>query len=1143
VEDTNGGVIPGATVTLTSLATQEQKTTTTGASGFYRFSDLANGIYSVSIAANGFETKTFSDVALSADLPRGLDVKLTVGQQSQTVTVNAEDTPALNTVDASISSTFSATDITRLPLYGRDPYELLRTGVGITGDGARSGNGGAVALPNNTSQNQSNYGLFQTENQIQISASGQRVTSNTYAVDGVTVDSLLHGGSAIITPNPESVSQITILAANYDAALGRSVGAHVLTTSNAGTNDLHGSAFFQYDEPGLNAYQSYGGPTSTPGEYAPPVRNDFKQREWAGSLGGPIIKNKLFLFGSYEGAKSSQNSYSEAYVPTPQFYSGIIAAQPNGLVANTISAPGGQAVVRAVLPGNCTAIQSICNPVGTGFDIGSFAGGVGQYLPNVNVNGTPGNPNLFTGGGLDGIPDLEFAQISTPSKYRGNQFNGRGDWYITPHDQLAGSFYTQKLDQSSYNAAAGAAPDTNLPFKPLNSSATVVYIHTFSPTLLNEARANYTRFADNQIKDTAGSVNWGVPGLYAQNYGFGSIQFSNLASPDTPAILAENTYEFRDMVTKTWRSHSFRLGFVGRKEQDNDNLSGLARPNYAFQGIWDLANDAPLYEGIAANPNTGGTGNAQRYFRRSYFAGFVQDDWKAKPNLTINIGVRYEYFGALTNKGSLINNMVLSDTPGLQIINSKLSLTDHLYPSTPDAIAPKFGFAWQPLRDNGKLVVHGGFGVSFDNLDEEPISPAYENGPGYFDYGLCCAGLQSSNPNADGTGIVFNYGSSDSPFSYPANPNLATGVNPITGTPNQFNGGGTPFTPQVETYSILPNMKQPTLYNFSLDTQYELPYQMALTVGYQGASGFHFLRLVNQNFLYAQSNGTCATGGTCTPGVNQTPFYAAYVPTADVHTSYNALNVHLEKRMQHGVTFSGVYTWSKSLDNASNEGPGFETNQTDPGNPKSEYGPSDFDVRNRITAFAVWSIPSPSGNGWKKQVLGNWQANAIYTWHTGFPWTPVIGVPSVVLVNGASQIAPTRPTGYNGLASNNCSNNAYIHGSNFPLGGANYFTYGTPGPPGIGRNSFNGPCYQDTDVSLAKQITFAPWGHQTLIRFQANFYNIFNSTNLSPIAFGSQEATISNNTTPGSHDINPLFGIAPSADSGRVIDFFARLQF
>jgi hypothetical protein len=528
VTDTTGAVISGATVTLTNPATQVTKTTTSDASGFYSFTELAGGTYTVTVTANGFKDQNFSDVAVTAELPRGLDVKLTVGAAAQTVTVNGSLTPILNTSDSSMSSTISSEDVSRLPAFGRDPYELLRTGVGITGDSARSGSGGAIALPNNTSQNQSNVGIFQTENQIQISASGQRVTSNTYEIDGVTVDSLLHGGSTIVTPSIESVDQITILASNYDATLGRSVGAHILTVTKSGTNTYHGSAFFQYDEPGLNAYQPYGGPTNTPGVFAPAIRDDLQQREWAASLGGRIIKDKLFWFGSYEAEKSTLQSFSETYVPTPEWYAALATARPSGLVAGTVTKAAGRAVVRAVLPGACSALQTVCNPVGTGFDIGSFGGTDGQYLPNMNVNGTAATPNLYTGAGLDGVPDVEFAQIQTPSQYRGTQFHGRVDWYLSHRDQIYAGFFTQKLDQSSFDSAAGAAPDTNLPFRPFNQSATPVWIHTFGPTLINELRANYTRFADNQITDTAGQVNWGVPGIYAQNYGFGQFQFSQL---------------------------------------------------------------------------------------------------------------------------------------------------------------------------------------------------------------------------------------------------------------------------------------------------------------------------------------------------------------------------------------------------------------------------------------------------------------------------------------------------------------------------------------------------------------------------------------------------------------------------------------
>ena len=288
------------------------------------------------------------------------------------------------------------------------------------------------------------------------------------------------------------------------------------------------------------------------------------------------------------------------------------------------------------------------------------------------------------------------------------------------------------------------------------------------------------------------------------------------------------------------------------------------------------------------------------------------------------------------------------------------------------------------------------------------------------------------------------------------------------------------------------------------------------------------------------------------PGVNQTPFYAAYVPTSDVQTNYNALNGHLEKRLQHGLNFSAVYTWSKSMDNASEEGPGFASNQTDPANPRAEYGPSDFDVRHRVQRGGNVDAAEPQSNTLVKEVLGNWQVNGIYTWHTGFPWTPVIGVPSVALVNGASTIAPTRPTGYGprsgapakrAVPTISCSNSDFIHGGNFPDGGANYFVYGTPGPPGIGRNHFNGPCYHGHRYERGQAGDVQHPRSPGAVPVPGQLYNILNHANLQPIGFGSTRGARLDNPSAGTHVNNPLFGFSPGADSGRVIEFFGRMQF
>lgn len=1125
VMDTSGAVIPNAKVTLKNQATQATQETTSSAQGFYRFNALGPGTYTVSAELQGFKPQTLNDVAVAAETPRNLDIRMEAGASSETVTVNANEVPILQTSDASIGSTMNAEQVTRIPIFGRDPYELIRTAAGTTSDGARSGTGGGVYLPNSTGPGQSNYGIFQTENQIQVSAAGQRVTSNSYLIDGVSVDSLQHGGSAIITPNPESVSQLTITSTSYDAGDGRNVGAQIKTVTKSGTNSVHGSLFFQYDEPGLNAYQRYGGPAG-----ALPQRVQNKQREWAASIGGPILKNKLFLFASYEGVKNTNNTYSQQYVLAAPFLSYLKANRPNGIVSGILNGAGGQARIVKVLPAKsanfdlCANVlnsgqnQTLCQYVGSGVNVGAFNGSVGTYTNQMG--------GATSSASLDGIENIDYAQVSTPARYRANQFNGRVDWNITSRDLFAASVFFSKLAQTSGDAATGAQPISDLPFKPLNQSGTLVYIHTFSPTMTNEARANYTRFSDNQIQDSQGIVNWGVPRIEVQGYNFGRLYSGAASSQSTPGIFAQNTYEVRDTLIKVFGAHTLRIGGQFRWEQDNDNLNGQARPDFVFQGIYNLANDTPVFENVAANPNTGGVPNAQRYFRDHNFSGFVQHDWKATPQLTLNTGLRYEYFSPLANKGLPVYLPRLASTSGYEMINATLQPANHLWGSNYQNWAPRVGLAWNPSAFNNKMVLRSGFGVLYDRLDDILFVNTYQNGPGYFVYGLCCA---STTQPAQSVGVQFGLGSSNSPYSYANSPVLKTGINPVTNTPNVVPGV---TTPTIDVYGAFPRTKQPALYVYSLETQYELPSQMAFTIGYQGSVGHHFPRIVDQNFLYQ----TClpSSGTSCASTDPHSPFQNTYIPTTDVFTSYNALNLRLTRRYRNGFQIEGQYSYAKSMDQLSNEGPSSVSNQTNPAHPETEYGPSDFDVRHRVTVSGLWDLPKyNNGHGLVGQILSGWQMNGIYTWHTGFPWTPVTGKPSVQYVQSAATISPTRPIGYYGGAHNDCSNGAYIHGSNFPNGGTSYFNISSSGAPGIGRNSWNGPCYMSTEMSFAKQQAFSIGSHESQLRFQANVYNLFNQTNLSPITFGSNAATVE----------NTLFGLAPSADAGRVVEFLVRLNF
>ncbi|HEY2468525.1 MAG TPA: TonB-dependent receptor [Terracidiphilus sp.] len=1148
VLDPSGAAIPNATVTLTNSATGQTQLKTTNGTGYYIFNELPPGNYSLDVKASGFKANKTENITVVAETPRNLNVPLQTGGATESMTVSATTEPIIQTADASIGSTITSDEVQKLPIAGGDPYELLRTAPGITGDAARAGNGDAVFLPNGAGPGGSNSGVFQTENGVQISADGQRQADNNFMIDGVSVNSLTHGGNAVVTPNEEAVGQMTVLSTSYDAADGRNTGAQIKVVTKSGTNAMHGGAFLLYDDPGLNAYNKFAGPAA-----GTPIRDNNAQRTWAASLGGPVVHDKLFYFLSYSGFSVHQNAITNEWVETPDFRSLLATDRPGGISAGILSLPGMAPRVVGVNASltDCSVYANnqgefppvggvtqtatsgpYCQVVGDGIDIGSpTAGGASQLgvYPRLSYGDNP-TSNVVTGGGLDGVPDIYNAAISNPSHSRGNQFNGRGDWTVSSKDLVAGTVYFTKLDSYGPSGTNGARPLDDVPFKPLNSAATAIFIHTFSPTWLNELRANGTRFSDNGITDAGNGVDYGLPYINVQTLPVSNDpQYGVSQSSTTPAVFAENTYEIRDLVTHTWGTHTLRMGAEVRFEQDNDNLSGDARPVYAMQGIWSMVNDAPIFEQVTTNPNTGGLALSQRYFRDKDIAIYGQHDWKITPYFTLNTGLRWENFTPLHNKNFAINYPVLGP-PGTELAGMRLVPHDELWATHPHNWGPKLGFAWQPGGDP-KLVLRGGVAIAYNHLDIALFNPALEDGPNISLYNLCC-GTNSSDfgtPFAGGS-ILYGVGSSNSPYSFPTNPALATGVN-ANGFPNPFGGG----TPSVEVYGALPTTRPPMSYLYSLESEYQMPWNFTATLGYAGSEGHHYARLVNQNFLFDNTNS---------------PVFAAYFAQTDSNQNYNAMNAQLRHTAGHGLTFSMVYTWSKALDQVSNGDLADALgNQTNPADNKSEWGPSDFDARNRVVATALWDMPKVhTSNGMVDALVNGWQVNGIYTWHSGFPYTPVtFNLATTAFVPGSGVVSPTRPLAYFGNAASGCSNDLYMNGGDFPnrgadgtAGGTNYFNTTPPANshayvPGIGRNSFRGPCYKDLDMSFAKQFAHDFGEHHTLLRLQMNVFNALNLLQLQPLSNG--------NSNPGANINNQFFGYAQGADSGRVVELQGRIQF
>jgi hypothetical protein len=1128
VSDSGGGLVPEAKVSLTNNETGKTEETVTSGEGFYRFSALAPGRYRLAVEKTGHKQTVFENVVVSAETVQGLDVTLDPGDVSATVTVSADTAPALQTENANVDRAITTQEVLRLPQFGRDPYELARLTPGVFGQGARGPGGGAVNLPNTTGPGGSSTSIFQAENQVPISANGQRVSANNFQIDGVSTNSLNHGGAAVITPNQEAVKEVRVLSSAYSAEYGRNSGAQILVVSQNGTNEFHGSAFFKYNNPGLNAFNKLGTTVGASG-FGPPVRVENRFRQYGGSFGGPLHlprfgeggrsiirgENRLFFFVSFEGLRENAMNFGNQFVETSQFREQIFAQRANSVTAQVLRSAGIQPRISAVLPVTCSDFNSdpnLCRAVAGGLDIGSLTGQVGQYVRIDNR----------TGAGFDSIPDIQFAQIFLPRSTQGRQYNARID-YTKGANNFAFSTFVTRLKALSSDSDGQGRPGADLFFEPLNTSGTLTFIRTISATLINEARFNVTRFSTDQVASLI-NTDLGIPRVEVEGFlpAGARIRFGAPRGENTPAIFAQNTYEFRDTLTWARGNQAYKFGGEFRKEQNNSNALGGARPLYSFSGLFNLANDTPIFESIATDPNTGLPTDGQFYFRSNVYAFFVQNDWKFRPNLTLNLGLRWEYFTPIRDKRGRTTNFELG--PNL-LRDARVVVQDELHQPDRNNFAPRLGFAYSPgwfSEASDRLVLRGGFGIAYNRTPTAVLNNARGNPPFYARNGVCCGTASedfgepfaplNDNP-ANPPRILYSTSANGSLFGYPTAAGLRQGINPVT---NQVIGTN------VEVYGTTPELPNAYVYTYSLEAQAELPFRLTGSLGYQGSAGRKLIRIVPYHFVLP------ATGP-------QLPFDPVFIITPDVNTSYNAMNARLTQRLSRGLAFDAQYRWAKSIDTLSFEGPGFVTNQTFPQDQRQERGPSDYDVRHYFTLSSLYEFQYfRNRRGLSRTLLDGWQLNSIFTAHSGFPWTPLTRRPEQVQPGGRT-LSPIRPIAFFGGNLNDTSDEAFTRpGGNFPGGGERFFDItGSVQTPGIGRNSFRGPKYFNVDLSVVKR-TYMPFIKEgSYLDLRANFFNVFNLLNLESFAFGGAGTII--------EDAN--FGRSPAGLAGRVVELQARFSF
>ena len=1126
--DSKGGVIAGAKVTATNMATGATREAVTSSEGFYRISDLPPGSYIVRVEAAGFKTSVSNSVEVQAEAPRGLDVTLDVGAVTETVEVSSSAL-ALQTENASLSSTISTQEIERLPQVGRDPYELLRLVPGVFGDGARASNGTSANLPNSGGPGGSNSSIFAVENQVQVTANGQRNSGNNFMIDGTSVNSLTWGGAAILTPNQESIQEVNIVVNSYSAEDGRNTGAQVKVVSKSGSNQFHGSGFFKDDSPGLNAFNRWGGPD---GQAPQKVRQNLRQ--FGGSLGGPVLKDKLFFFFSYEGNRSTDIQFSGGqYVETAALQQWITANRAGTVVGDLITAKGSQPRIAQVLTPSCSDFLGVgygdatrCQVVSGGVDVGSAARGAcsmsyGQYADFFNGS--------TTACGLDGVADLEKVITFAPSRSSGNQYNARVD-YTRGKDLFAVSFYITPLNSAAGDLGANGRPMADLTFDPRNKYVALIWNRTISSTMTNEARVNWTRFFANQFLSNP-NVAWNLPRWEIEQVPGDRVKYGANQGTNSPGVFAQNQFEFRDTLSKLIGRHGLKAGASVTLNQDNHDYEfGAARPVYVAHGIWNFVDGTPIYEGINVDPRTGAPTDVHKYYRQHDFAFFGQDDIKVRPNLTINVGLRYEYFAPLTEKFGRQSNLILG-TGANPLQTATLKVGGPLYPADRNNFAPRLGFAWTPSKFVTKTVIRGGFGVAYNRITDTMTGISRVNPPFLFREGFCCAMSAAdfaANPWAappfDNGFIVVTEGQSNNPLSWPANPLIATTFNPATGLP---------LAGTVEIWGAPQTTRTPYVYLYSAEVQHEFLSNLLFTASYQGSQSRKMLRIVGLNRVY--------------PSVNPV-LSPVYFPTTDVNGHYNALNLSANWRTTHGLQFFGKFQLSRSMDGGSWEGAGGNRDPFFPANQTWDYGPSDFDVTYNTLFTALYDVPLlRNRHDFAGKVFGGWQVNGTFQYHSGFPWSPIESNNCPPSQQGP--LCPALPAAYLGHAGSDFSTDGLkqvngnfpgiVPGGNCdptkgPIAGTPYFDVCTPGPPFIHRNSFRGPRYQAVDLSFVKS-TAVPFfkSEQGKLDLRVNFFNLFNKLNLIP--FGRNTNSVSINDTH--------FGQASGALAGRVIEFQARLSF
>lgn len=1115
VTDPQGAVIAGASVKIVNVATNLERNVTTSEVGTFEAPQLLPGTYTVTISKTGFRTFRQTDLKLESAATYVVTAVLEVGEMTATVEVVAQRLQADSTT-IQLGGELAGQEIKDFPLLNRAWINLQTTLPGVVASSDRF-----------------------TSN---FSTNGSRTQSNNYLVNGTDSNDLPLNTPIANSINPDAIQEVKVVDSTLNPEYGRSSGGTLIVTTKSGTNEIHGSAFEFYRDTFMNAPNFFAGRDKNNKPITPP----FHQNQFGGTIGAPIIKNKLFGFFSYQGTRTFNGVAQSSQVFTPAqrggaFGAGAFDGKPG---TNCPQVPGQPKCVPAVNPNTspvalfgdanstCPVLGGVMCAAGTPY--GVTFGGANQTT--VLTNG------LFSTGA---VPTQDFSALSTnllnknlipmPNPVGGtafqyselirsnpNQYLARVDYNLSSKDTVFFYFFHQR---QTTNDTLPFLPGATTPLPGFGQfSKTKIYQYTASEThifnehMLNEFKMGYNRLNFDAVEPTniVSPASLGFTGIVPQNTKSSSAPRIDVAglftmgfSDNGPQPRIDDTEELIDNFSYTTGKHAYKWGVDIRRGHVENPFFFQNNGTFSFAGGGAFSTGNPGADFLLGFPDAYGQSSGGFIDARGWeYYSFIQDQWRLRSNLTFTYGIGWQIDTPLVdhfNKGVAINafrlnqqSTVFPTAPAGLVFPGDQGISSAGYNTHYNNFAPRIGFAWNPMR---KLTVRAGWGIYYDNSEEEltlqnllaPPFALIDTGAGDFPL---FGSPTFATPFCDvsGAGCVTQ--------KYPYSP-------PAAGSAVDFANSFEPFALNI----VDPSFNVQYVMNQQLSVQYQVSPSMLATFSYVGAQGRRLEGRHEINPYNAQAclNSTEKLGPLqllCKQNRSVEFAYTGVGTLADasifaslgmqstfLHSKYNSFQATLDKSLSHGLALRAAYTYSHALDNGSS----LEAGNVIPSNFNLTYGNSAFDARQRLALEYLYQIPDWGFHHLPSRVTKGWTFAGVTSLQTGFP---------IPLTDSSFRSLECTPVASNfgcwdrpdfvktaTIFSNprnvqTLPNAAGVnHKGNYYFDPASYAhnALGTVGT--AGRNVFHGPGINDTDLSFYKNTAIT---EKTNLQLRVDLFNAFN---------------------------------------------------